>query len=252
MKIETVPIMGDNYSYLVICEQTGQAAAVDPADASTVALRARRLGVEITAIWTTHHHFDHCGGNQELALKGELRVFGHLIDRTRIPGLTDTAEHGDRLPLGKLQAQVYHTPGHTRGAICYHVEDALFSGDTLFGGGCGRLFEGDPPTMFASLATIAALPHPTRIYFGHEYTAHNLAFAATLEPDNEDLQRRLEAARQSSQPTTPSTLAEELATNPFLRSDSPQILHSLGQKFPDDDWTALQAFTRIRQLRNSW
>ena len=250
MKIETIPVLGDNFAYLVICESTGQAAAVDPADAATVRQRARDLGVTIAAIWTTHHHHDHTGGNQELARVGEVRVFGHTSERERIPALTDALGDGDQISLGDLSARVIHTPGHTNGALCYLVGDAVFTGDTLFGAGCGRLFEGDPATMFASLASLAALPAQSRVFFGHEYTANNLAFAATVEPDNLRLQERIRQVQ--GLPSTPSTMAEELATNPFLRSNSPQIQQNLEGRFPGDQWTPLQVFTRVRQLRNAW
>ena len=254
MKIETIPVLGDNFAYLAICEGTGQAAAVDPADPGAVRRRAEHLGVTISAVWTTHHHLDHSGGNQELASSGEVRVFGARLDQRRIPALTDALDDGDTLPLGDLTARVIHTPGHTRGALCYLVEDAVFTGDTLFGAGCGRLFEGDPPTMFASLAILARLPPQSRLYFGHEYTANNLAFAATVDPSNPRLQQRIREIKElpPGRPTVPSTLAEELATNPFLRSESEQIQQGLQRRFPGDSWSPLQVFTRIRELRNSW
>lgn len=256
MKIEVVPVLGDNYAYVVACTETGQAAVVDPGEAEAVIARAESMGVELTAVWNTHHHFDHIGGNDVLVRERGLRLFGHKSDRGRIPGLTDKLEHGDRFKLGALQVRALHTPGHTMGAVCYQVGDALFTGDTLFGGGCGRLFEGDPDTMHRSLSqVICALDPATRLYFGHEYTAHNLDFALTVEPGNRRLDERMEralAAVTAGEPTVPGTLEEELATNPFLRGDSEEIRASLSERYPDDQWTPLQVFTRLRELRNSW
>lgn len=254
MKIETIPVLGDNFAYLVICERTAQAAAVDPADARTVQRRAAALGVTISAIWTTHHHHDHSGGNLELASGGGVEVYGHHADGGKIPALTTALHHGDTLSLGDLSVRVIHTPGHTLGALCYLVEDALFTGDTLFGAGCGRLFEGDAPTMFRSLGRLAALPPESRVFFGHEYTLTNLGFAATLEPDNASLQQRLRRVEELPPPahSVPSTLADELATNPFLRGESEQLRRSLQRQFSSDSWTPLQVFTRVRQLRNAW
>ncbi len=256
MKIEVVPVLGDNYAYIVACEETGQAAVLDPAGPDKVQARAAEMGVELTGIWNTHHHFDHIGGNDALMRQGKLRLYGHRSDRGRIPGITHKLTHGDSFRLGNLEVRVLHTPGHTRGAICYQVGDALFTGDTLFGGGCGRLFEGDPETMYSSLTEqICSVPAATRLFFGHEYTANNLAFAATVEPGNQRLQRRLEVAMSATErgePTVPSTLEEELATNPFLRADSEEIRATLSERFPDDAWTELQVFTRLRELRNSW
>ena len=256
MKIQVVPVQGDNYAYIVACGETGQAAAVDPAGPEQVLARVEEMGVQLTAIWNTHHHFDHIGGNDALLRRGRLELLGHCSDQGRIPGITRKLEHGDRFQLGNLQVRALHTPGHTLGAVCYLVGEALFTGDTLFGGGCGRLFEGDPGTMFRSLTErICTLPAATRLYFGHEYTANNLAFAATLEPGNRRLRERLEqamAATEGGEPTAPSTLEQELATNPFLRTDSEEIRATLSGRFPDDAWTPLQVFTRLRELRNSW
>ncbi len=256
MRIELVPVDSDNYAYLVICEDTKKAAAVDPADAEAVIRMALDLDVEITAIWNTHHHQDHIRGNDELRLGRELQHYAHKLDFSRIPGQTDKLEHGDRFRLGSLDVTALHTPGHTRAAVCYHIGDALITGDTLFGAGCGRLFEGDPPTMFKSLIeVIGALPPETRLYFGHEYTRHNLEFALTVEPGNARLVQRVERVHSqvnAGDPTTPSTLEEELATNPFLRPESEEIKTNLASRFPGKEWTPLQVFTTLRRLRNNW
>jgi len=252
MRVEVVEVFNDNYAYLVVCEDSMQAAAVDPADAGAVARRAEALGVQITAIWSTHHHMDHTAGNKELASHRELKIYGHQADAGRIPALTDPLEHGTEIPLGSLRARVLHTPGHTSGSACFQVEDALFTGDTLFGAGCGRLFEGDAPTMFRSLDTVlGGLDPACRIFFGHEYTAHNLAFARQVEPDNEAIKERsqdVQRLRDQGRPSAPSTWAGEQQTNPFLRSHSEEIRKTLELA----DASPLQVFTRLRQMRNEW
>ncbi len=250
MKIETIPVFGDNYAYLVICEDTGQAAAVDPADENEVAEVVERAGLSLVAIWNTHHHMDHTAGNEGLCRHTPLRVVGHSSDKTRIPGLTDVVDDGDRLALGRLEAKVLHTPGHTRGSICYLVQDALFTGDTLFGAGCGRLFEGDAPTMYRSLhETLLPLPSKTRIFFGHEYTATNLRFAKGIESGNMALQQRLLDTKDGLI-STPSTIQLERETNPFFRCSSEEIQSSIKKRFPADSKEPLQVFTRLRELRN--
>ena len=214
MRIVPVPCLKDNYAYLVIDGDI--AAIVDPGEAAPVAEAARREGVTLQAIWLTHHHHDHVGGVEEL---GIAEVVAHVGDRTRAPKVSHPVDEGDVVALGSLRARIIHNPGHTTGAISYVVDDGVtgcvFTGDTLFGAGCGRLFEGTPAMMHASLAKLAALPPETRVYFGHEYTAANLVFAAAAEPDNPAITARAAALRV---PSTPSTIADELATNPFVRA----------------------------------
>ncbi|MBK8482194.1 MAG: hydroxyacylglutathione hydrolase [Proteobacteria bacterium] len=257
MLIETVPLLADNYGYLVVCEESGQAAIVDPAEADAVVAAVEARGVELIAIWNTHHHRDHTGGNEALLRRWKLRVYGHRSESGRIAGLTDPLEDGDAIALGRLAARVLHTPGHTRGALVYRVGDAAFSGDTLFGAGCGRLFEGDPQTMYRSLnQRIGRVPAETRIYFGHEYTAKNLAFACAIDPGNQAIRERRAAAarlRERGCATVPSTLAEELQTNPFLRCEEAEIRASLADRFPSDDLSdPVRAFARLRELRDTF
>lgn len=231
MRIVPVPCLSDNYAYLVIADD-GRAAVVDPGEAPPIVAALAREGATLAAVWATHHHPDHVGGVKALlADQPDLEVVGHVYDRDhgRIAGLTRAVADGDTIELGRVRARVIHNPGHTLGAISLWLEDeaAVFTGDTLFAAGCGRLFEGDAPMMHASLQRLAALPPQTRVYFGHEYTASNLKFAAHTEPDVAAITAALTdviARRARNEPTTPSTIATELATNPFLRaSDADQF-----------------------------
>jgi len=231
MRVVTVPCLSDNYAYLVICEATATAAVVDPSDAEPVLAAARREQVTLRAIWNTHHHFDHTGGNKDLLDdQPELEVVAHTSDRGRVPGQTTFADDGDVVSLGEeVRAEIIHNPGHTSGAVSYYLasQDAIFTGDTLFAGGCGRLFEGTAEEMHASLTRLASLPGKTRVYCGHEYTAANLRFASEVEPDNPALIERrkmVEIQRAKGAPTVPSTIAGERTTNPFLRSRVPEVI----------------------------
>jgi hydroxyacylglutathione hydrolase len=257
MRVIPIPCLTDNYAYLVICEDTQQAAVVDPSEAGPVARTVQAAGVEPIAILNTHHHWDHVGGNKELLqhYRG-LKVYGHASDRGRIEGQTEFLESGDRFRLGKLDVRALHNPGHTSGAVSYVIEDSVFTGDTMFAAGCGRLFEGTPADMHHSLCeVIGALPEATKVYFGHEYTEANLRFAAHVEPDNADVQARLKtvrALRQAGKLTTPSTLAEEWRTNPFMRSDSATIQAAVRQADPGNDLSPASVLAIVRELKNNF
>jgi hydroxyacylglutathione hydrolase len=233
MRIVSIPCLTDNYAYLVICEATQRAVIIDPSEAAPVLAAVRQQGVQLDAIWNTHHHWDHTGGNQELvAAVGGLAVVAHESDRGRVPAQTVFVSEGDTVTVGQVSARIIYNPGHTSGAISYHIADpgAVFTGDTLFGAGCGRLFEGTPADMRTSLGKLAALPGATRVYCGHEYTEKNLAFAAEAEADNAAItERRARVAdlRKSGQPSVPFTMAEEQATNPFVRAGSVDRLAEL-------------------------
>jgi hydroxyacylglutathione hydrolase len=214
MRVAVVPCLSDNFAYLVI--EDGRAAVVDPGEAPPVEAALAREGVELAAIWLTHHHHDHVGGVKELvAAHPGVEVVAHEHDRERAPAVTRLVKDGDTVPFGKLRASIIYNPGHTLGAISYLIEGCVFTGDTLFAAGCGRLFEGSAEMMHASLARLAALPPATRVYFGHEYTAANLRYAAAAEPGNAQTPAR---AASLAKPSTPSTIADELATNPFVRA----------------------------------
>lgn len=254
MKIVTIPCSFDNYSYLIICPDTGKCAVVDPTEAYPVMAAIEKNNASLTTILCTHHHHDHTGDIKELLREfPELEVVCHISDKQRIREANTYVDDGDRVKVGTLAGRVIYTPGHTTGSVCYHFAGHLFSGDTLFGAGCGRLFEGSPEQMFVSLNSgIAALADDTRIYFGHEYTRKNLAFALTVEPENDQARKRLRDLEGNEDSSTPTTLALEKQTNPFLRTDSPEIQDfaekRMGQKLDDP----VRIFALLRSLRNDF
>jgi hydroxyacylglutathione hydrolase len=255
MKVIPVPQLMDNYAYLIVDEATGEAGIVDCAEAEPVLKTAQREEVRLTAVLPTHHHFDHVGGNQDLlAALPNLAVYG--VD-FRIPGLTRRVKDGDRIQLGSLSAQVIFIPAHTTGHIAYYfdAERAVFTGDTLFAGGCGRLFEGDAAMMITSLSKLSGLPDDTRVFFGHEYTEKNLRFALTLEPSNGSLQaKHAWAAAQANGGgiTTPTTIGSEKETNPFLRWNSPELRQTLTRRFPELPMDDVHVFAKTRELKDNF
>jgi hydroxyacylglutathione hydrolase len=255
MRIVPVPCLEDNYAYLVI-GSGGEAAVVDASEAEPVREALGREGARARAIWSTHHHHDHVGGNEELARELGVEVVGHVHDRGRLPGMTKAVDTGSVVSVGEVSALCISIPGHTLGAVAYYIEDgaegAVFTGDTLFCAGCGRLFEGTPAQMHASLSRLLELPGDTRVYCGHEYTESNLRFAAHLEPENADVARARERAaglRSKKAPTVGTTLDEEKRTNPFVRVRSPAIRASLGIAAEADD---VEAFAAIRAAKDKF
>lgn len=228
MEVTIVPCLKDNYAYFLRPEGAGTVALVDACEAGPVLRALDAHGLKLGAILSTHHHHDHVGGNEELvSYFPGIPVFGSAHDRGRIPKQTEVVAHGQTIDVVGLRFDCLLVPGHTLGAVAYVGHGAVFTGDTLFAGGCGRLFEGTPKMMHESLnVTLGALPAETLVYCGHEYTAKNLEFAAAVEPGNGDVVRkaaRVRELRARAEPTVPSTLAEERATNPFLRVTSSEI-----------------------------
>ena len=223
LEIELLPILGDNYCYLLREPEAGVSAVVDPGTDGPVAKRLEALGRGLDWILITHHHADHTGGNVALKERFGCRIAGPAAEADKVPGIDLPLAEGDSFTLGAETAAIIATPGHTRGHISYHFSDsqALFCGDTLFALGCGRLFEGDAAMMFKSLGKLMALDDATRVYCGHEYTASNARFALTVDGGNPDLvarAREIDALRAANRPTVPSTIGLERATNPFVRA----------------------------------
>lgn len=250
--VRIFPCLSDNYGMLVRDPSTGATAAIDAPDGDAVLAAARRIGWTISQIWVTHHHPDHVQGVPTIKAATECLVVGPQGEASKIPGLDRMVGEGDRVPLGAQDARVIETPGHTLGHIAYALEDShvAFVGDTLFAMGCGRLFEGTADQMWTSLKKLRDLAPETQIYCAHEYTAKNLEFALSLEPDHPMLKRRAEKVhtlRSEGRPTVPTTLAAERATNPFLRADDPSFAGVLGLTAADP--VAVFAETRARRDR---
>ncbi|MEM9470740.1 MAG: hydroxyacylglutathione hydrolase [Pseudomonadota bacterium] len=219
------PALSDNYGVLMHCPETGQTASIDAPEAAAVDKALADTGWNLTHILITHHHNDHVGGVLELKDKWNCAVVGSAEESNSLPGLTDTVMPGGTYDFAGHVAHIIHTPGHTLGHITWHFADdgVVFAGDTLFTLGCGRVFEGTMEQMWSSLQVFEAMPPDTIVYSGHEYTVANAEFALSIEPDNTALRARSEEIskmRAEGKPTVPTTIAEELQTNPFLRAGS--------------------------------
>ena len=245
--IKIISALSDNYIYLLVFGN--MAIVVDPSEAQPVIDALKQNNLQLQAILITHHHWDHTAGIDALLDATNCPVIGP--EDQRIPRLTRMAEEGETITFGPLNFQVLKTPGHTTSHVVYYEPEKgwLFTGDTLFGAGCGRLFEGTPEQMYASLNKIAKLPNDTKIFCGHEYTVRNLEFTTSIEPTNRAVAERLaQAKRERAQniPTIPTTLALEKKTNPFLRVGDPSLKAALKMENGSD----LDVFTKVRELRN--
>ena len=236
LQVVRVPVLQDNYSWLVYDPQTEDAAVVDPGEAEPVLAAARERGWHISQVWTTHWHPDHTGGNAAMKAAGAT-ITGPKAEAAKIPMLDTLVKEGDVIRLGSHTASVMTVPGHTQGHVAFHFKDdaLIFTGDTLFAMGCGRLFEGTSADMFANMQRYAAMPDETIVYCGHEYTQSNGRYAAHVEPDNQVIAERMvevDALRARGEATVPTTIGREKATNPFLRAGSAE---ELGERRTEKD-----------------
>lgn len=253
LEILTLPVLADNYIFVIHDKVSHETAVVDPARAQPVLDCLNQNCWHLDYIFNTHHHWDHVGGNLELKQKTGCKVIAGSYDKNRIPGLDQTVDEGNTVNLGKHQARIFFTPGHTLGHIVYYFaeDNLLFCGDTLFVMGCGRLFEGTAQQLWNSLQKLKQLPLATQVYCTHEYTQNNGKFALNLDPENADLRQKIQEVnkkRSRNLPTVPSTIEDELATNPFFREDSREIQQNIGLICS----RPAEIFAKIRQLKDSF
>ncbi|MEO0912774.1 MAG: hydroxyacylglutathione hydrolase [Pseudomonadota bacterium] len=252
-EILTIPCLADNYAFLIHNGESGETALVDAPEAAPIIRALDEKGWSLDTILVTHHHHDHIGGVAELRERYGTRVIGAKADAHRLPPLDIAVAEGDTPSLAGLPAAILDVSGHTVGHIAAHLPDAnaVFTADSLMALGCGRLFEGTAPQMWESLQKLAALPAETLVCSGHEYTAANARFALSVDPENPALRQRAEAiteARAAGRPTVPSTLADERATNPFLRAAEPAIRAHLAMESASDT----EVFAEIRRRKDSF
>ncbi len=252
-QIITIPCLTDNYAFLMHDPDNGATACIDVPDAAPIQAVLAERGWTLSDILITHHHWDHIDGVAALVDATGAKVWGCGADAHRLPPLDHALAEGDTFRIGTLRVEVMDVSGHCANHLAFHVPQAhaVFTADSLMALGCGRLFEGTPDQMWESLSKLAALPPETIVYSGHEYTATNARFALTIEPENSALisrSRAIEAARAAGDPTVPSTLADELATNPFLRAADPAIAAHLGLQ----NATPARVFAEIRARKDSF
>ena len=239
MRVEIIPCLQDNYSYLIIDDNNNLACVVDPGEAKPIVDYLKNKNIKLKYILNTHHHFDHIGGNEYLKKKFGSIVVGFKKDINRIPEIDILLEDNQIWKAENFEAKIIHIPGHTTGHICFHFfqEKLVFTGDTLFSLGCGRIFEGTYKEMFESLNKIKSLPEETKVYCGHEYTLSNLKFCIKYNPENQNLKKKAEDIKKkidNGLPTIPSTIKDELECNIFLRAND------------------LKSFSKLRDLKDNF
>jgi hydroxyacylglutathione hydrolase len=256
MAITIVTQLSDNFAYLISDDASRECAVVDCAEADKVLDAVKRDNLKLVAVLTTHWHPDHSGGNADIVSKMPgLKVFGASAENGRIPALTNPVADGDKFKIGSLEARVIGIPAHTNGHVAYYFPQlkSVFTGDTLFVAGCGRVFEGKAATMVDSLSKLATLPDDTKVYCGHEYTEKNLRFAETLEPNNQRIKTKHEWAKKVTSEgghTVPSTIADEKRTNPFLRTDSIELIANVRRHDPQIGGDPISIFAKARELKD--
>jgi len=253
LEIFQFPALSDNYCFLIHSRDTHETAVVDTPEVSAIERALEQKGWSLTHIFNTHHHFDHAGGNLELKQKWQAQIIGPRDEKEKIPGLDIAVGDGDMFSFGGKDVQVLGVPGHTLGHIAYYFPEChkAFVGDALFALGCGRVFEGTPTQMWASLRRLMELPDDTLVYCAHEYTLSNAKFALMVEPNNKDLKQRveeIEKLREQGLPTVPTSIGLEKRTNPFLRPDSDEIRRTLNLNMEDD----ATVFAATRQLKDNF
>ena len=253
LKISIIKCLTDNYSYLIRDEETNLVGVVDPSEFTTVDEAINENYKKLDFILNTHHHFDHVGGNQKLKEKYNSKVVASKIDKSRIPGINIELNEGDVFKFGKTNFKILFIPGHTKGHIAFYSksEKTIFTGDTLFSLGCGKIFEGTHQQMFDSLNKIKNLPVSTKIYCGHEYTKKNLEFCIKYEKNNKYLPKKLhwiDAQLNKKKPTVPISIEEELKTNIFLRCNEPSLKNDLGMNNEPDE----VIFKKLRDLKDEF
>lgn len=255
LSIQPIPAFNDNYIWMIGSGASPSVVVVDPGEAFQVQRVLELQRRNLAAILLTHHHGDHVGGVHELLEAFPVPVYGPEAEA--IDAVDHPVHEGTKVAVEELQLRldVLDVPGHTAGHVAYRTEHVAFVGDTLFAGGCGRIFEGTPEQMFRSLEKLTQLPANTSIYCAHEYTLANLRFALAVEPDNPQLHQRLQAMQQirgEGLPTIPAPLADELATNPFLRCNEPDVISAAEEHVGHGVSTAVEVFTVIREWKDGW
>ncbi len=253
IEVKILKALKDNYVYLLHDPLSKQTAVIDPSDEKVVLKELKNLKRQLNYIFITHHHWDHIGGNLKLKEATGCQIIGAKKDKMKIPGIDQMLEEGDSFKFGDTRAEIIETPGHTKGSICWYFKDEsiLFTGDTLFSLGCGRLFEGTAKQMLESLQKIKNLPTETKIYCGHEYTLQNAYFALSLDQDDQNLKDKikdLEKISKAQTPSIPSFLSEELLMNPFLKTDKP----SLQKKISPENLEEWEYFSLLRKMKDNY